>query len=175
MKISPEFRVKVEIKQALAMLHYYAKALGMKTEDAAVEIAERIRDRSNSYLQAEKKGIKTHGIKTIEQSWVITRKGEKMRSRKVILKNESPYAPFVEYGTGVHPPGGRGKIRPKQHRVMKFEWYPGLDPELKGKDGYVYLPYMRGQPPLAYFQRGRDDVMKEVKYIAETYIKEILL
>ena len=173
MRPAIDFAIAVDLKDSQAKFHYYKESLGINLHQAVIDIANQIKDKANKILETHK--LNQHPeLATIKDSWRINDIG-KAKTKGVSLENWSPYASYAEYGTGIYPPGGKGIITPKHSRVMKFKWYPGLTTLTPDKDGYVYLPYILGQPPIAYFSQAYQEVMKEVRSIAEAYIRKSLI
>ena len=170
-----DFRVSVDLRQAIGAFSRYADKLGINSYEAVHKIAEDIISVANDILEGHNTNQHPE-LATIKDSWKISDIG-RVHIKGVRLENWSPYAKYAEYGTGIHPPGGKGTITPDTHRVMKFKWYPKLTKlkDKQDKKGYVYLPYIYGQPPISYFATAKETVLQNVQSIAEEYVRKSLI
>jgi len=71
------------------------------------------------------------------------------------------YAPYQEYGTGIYV--GRGVIRPKRAKVLRFT----------GKKGVVFTKYVRGVRGKFYMRAGSKKVLEQSHKINQTIYNEL--
>jgi len=158
-------RIKVDDKNLQRVLTAYGNAIGIASEKVPQEILNRIKDKANENFDKSKFHDKnafasnpTYGLYAHpKDSWYITRH----KKGSYTMMNMSPYASFVEYGTGVR--GGKGTITAEGDKPMKW-----INEDGEWLTAWVTL----GQAPHYFFSNAVNEVRNEILEIAYAELRK---